>query len=1117
LSDKFTPVPFPQLTRLVLGEIKHQRLFGIPGSLFYFPRSSDPFGMNRYGKRLITPIGVASGPHTQLTLNIVAAWLCGARYVELKTIQTLDELTVSKPCIDMQDEGYNCEWSQELKVEQSFHEYLNAWILIHILHRELAFHGPVGTLFNMSVGYNLDGILQEKVQGFFKRMQDCTIELEAAKDSIRNIYPGIDDIEIPSCISNHVTLSTMHGCPPHEIEKIGRYLLLEKKLHTTIKLNPTLLGPDELRGLLNGKLGFSTQVPDSAFDHDLKYPDALKIIESLISAAGPTGLQCGVKLTNTLETVNHKTIFSQQEKMMYMSGRALHPVSINLAKKLQNDFSGMLDISFSGGVDCFNIADVLACGLKPVTFCSDLLKPGGYGRLWQTLDHLRKRFSALNAGSPDEFIILSSGDNKLRLHEASRVNLTRYSAQVADNPSYHKQGFSDPDIKTKRPLSWFDCIHAPCKDTCPTNQDIPGYMYRTAYRDFLGAFDTIFKTNPFPSVTGMICDHPCQIKCTRINYDEPLHIRDIKRFIAEKSHESAVHHPEKKGKTSPKLKAAIIGAGPAGLSCAWFLNLAGFEVHVFEQKKITGGMVSAAIPSFRLTGQAIERDIQRILNAGIVVHDNFSVNQTNFGKIRKEHNLVFIAAGAQSSILLDIEGILSPGVLDPLAFLFAVKNEKIPVIGHHIVIIGGGNTAMDAARTASRLVGPSGKVTIAYRRTRREMPADKGEIKAVQEEGIEIVELVNPEKVKTRNDRVTGLLCSRNTLVTKEKVKGGKDNRPKPVKVDGSEFEIPCDTIIPAIGQKLYIDFLEEDMVRPQPGSYKTQLDHVYIGGDAMRGASTAINAIADGRKAAIEIVSDFGGQMTGKKPENQAFYPDDKGNQPDKDSKEIGYAELIHKKAIRAFGPHPIELPLDQRKNFNLVMSTFSDTEAREEASRCLYCDELCNICVTVCPNLANFCYPVEPVCYHLQKAVRKQDGSIGLEDDNDFRIDQPYQVLNIRDLCNECGNCVTFCPSSGRPYMDKPGLSLSIASFNRENEGFLISHLPERDILIYKEKEQVKTLYLQNGKYYFETGQVKAVLDEITFRLIEVNFLVPCVKEYHFTFAAEMSIILMGIRSKQ
>ena len=520
LSGKFHPISLPLLVRFTLEEIRNGRFMGIPGSLFFRPEPGDPFRSMRYGHLLETPIGVAAGPHTQLSQNIIAAWLCGARYIELKTIQTLDELEVSKPCIDMRDEGYNCEWSQELRVEESFNEYLNAWIIIHILHREFGFSGTSGTLFNMSIGYNLDGILKDNVQRFLNRMQDCSTELACAKSSIRNIYPAIDDIDIPSRISDHVTLSTMHGCPPEEIEKIGLYLVREKKLHTTVKLNPTLLGAEELREILNVRLGFATEVPEAAFEHDLNYADALGIMGSLRAASAENGLQFGVKLTNTLESVNNKGIFDPSEGMMYMSGRALHPVSISLARKLQNDMQGMVDVSFSAGVDCFNISDVIGCGVKPVTVCSDLLKPGGYGRLHQYIDNLRNDFALRNADSIDAYILAVAGfttgqDTPVR--SAALQNLNNYANRVADDPAYHKRPFTSPSIKTPRDLGWFDCIHAPCADTCPTNQDIPEYMNHTAHGDIPAAFKTIFRTNPFPSVTGMVCDHLCQLKCTRIN------------------------------------------------------------------------------------------------------------------------------------------------------------------------------------------------------------------------------------------------------------------------------------------------------------------------------------------------------------------------------------------------------------------------------------------------------------------------------------------------------------------------------------------------------------------------------------------------------------------------
>ena len=1093
MSDKLTPIPLPKLLALTLSEISNNKFLGISSSLFFIPHPEDPFRLPRYAQLLETPVGVAAGPHTQMSQNIIAAWLCGARYIELKTIQTLDELEVSKPCIDMQDEGYNCEWSQELKIEQSFTEYLNAWIIIHILRKELEFSGPLGTIFNMSIGYNFEGIMKENVQWFLSKMSDCSQELTRAKASVMAIYPGIDQIDIPSCISDNITLSTMHGCPPDEIEKIGMYLINEKKLHTTVKLNPTLLGKEGLTSILNQKLGFETIVPDIAFDHDLKYGQALKIISNLRESSETQNLTFSVKLTNTLESLNTRKVFSDKEPMNYMSGRALHPISIAVANKLQHDFDGKLDISFSAGVDCFNIADVISCGLKPVTICSDLLKPGGYGRLWQYLDNLRSRFSELNAASIDDFILKTSGRKEISVTEAATGNLTQYASRVPADPAYHKNTLNEQSVKTSRPLGFFDCIHAPCVDTCPTNQEIPDYMHFTAEGDLKSAFETIFRTNPFPSVTGMVCDHLCQLKCTRINYDEALQIREIKRFVAENaSQETNKNLSQPNGK-----KAAIIGAGPAGLSCAWFLRQAGFDVDIYEQSCIAGGMVSAAIPAFRLTGGAIEKDIQRILSSGVKLFDDFKIDESNFAAIKSAHDVVFLAAGAQQSAKLAIPGIDASGVLDPLDFLFKVKKGTNPGVGNHVVIIGGGNTAMDAARTAYRLVGEKGKVTIVYRRTIEEMPADKGEIKAVKEEGIEIVELTNPEAVITCEGKVTGLQCSKNILAMK-----GSDGRPAPVKVPGSEFEIPCDTIIPAIGQQLDFNFVDKEMLRTASGSYKTSVEGLYIGGDALRGASTAINAIADGRKAAAEIISDSGLNVISEKLKINNIN---------------NLEDLLKKKATRTRGIVPTESPLTDRKNFDLVTTTFTTGEAMQEASRCLYCDEICNVCVSVCPNLANFSYTLTPVHYQLQKAVLCDDAHIAFEPDEDFIVSQPYQVLNIRDICNECGNCDTFCPTSGSPHRQKPGLCLTPQTLNSEHEGYLLSRLPGRDVMIYKHNESIKTLTLQDNVYIYETDQVKATLHPDDFSLLSAEFLTPCVKECRFNFAAEMRVIMEGARQLQ
>jgi putative selenate reductase len=264
-STAFSTISIEKLFYLIDSEYNSRReIFGIPEELFFNNAMNPGIGMNIFGHRLNTPVGVAAGPHTQLAQNIISAWLCGASYIELKTIQTLDELEISKPCIDMQDEGYNCEWSQELRIPESFEEYLKAWILIHLLQHKFGWdrQHKRGFIFNMSIGYNFEGIQNENMQWFLKSMSDCREAKEKMINDLLSFYPELANITIPDRISDNITLSTMHGCPPDEIEKIGHYLLKEKKLHTLVKLNPTLLGKDELRDILNNKLGFKNTIPD---------------------------------------------------------------------------------------------------------------------------------------------------------------------------------------------------------------------------------------------------------------------------------------------------------------------------------------------------------------------------------------------------------------------------------------------------------------------------------------------------------------------------------------------------------------------------------------------------------------------------------------------------------------------------------------------------------------------------------------------------------------------------------------------------------------------------------------------------------------------------------------
>jgi putative selenate reductase len=743
MSDRFYRIPIERLFKWILAEEKEGRIFGLYKELLFTPKEDDPFRMRRYGKLLETPIGVAAGPQSQLAHNIIASWLCGARFIELKTVQTLDEIEVTKPCIDMEDEGYNCEWSQELKVHDSFDEYLNAWVLIHVLKHKFGWDlDEPGFILNMSVGYDLEGILKPNVQWFFEKMNNCEEELEEKLAALESLYPSIGEIVIPHHISDNITLSTMHGCPPDEIERIGTYLIEERKLHTAVKLNPTLLGPEKLREILNDKLGYEITVPDEAFEHDLKYPDALNIIKSLTDKAEAAGVDFALKLTNTLESNNSTNWLPQKEKMVYTSGRALHPITVNLAAKLQNDFAGSLDLSFSAGVDAFNVVHTLSCNLAPITVCSDLLKPGGYLRLTQYLEEIEKHIKDSDSNNIKGFI-LSKNESNSDLNEAALHNLNNYAGFVLENMAYHKSNFPYDNIKTNRELTAYDCIHSPCIDTCAVEQNVPEYMYHTASGNFDEAYRVILKDNPLPNITGNVCDHLCQAKCTRINYDNPLLIRGIKRFISEKyDGTSDLELKEKNG-----LKAAVIGAGPSGLSCAYFLALEGYEVNVYESNPFAGGMVSGSIPIFRLTDEQIEDDIELIKSVGVSIHFNLKVDKKLFSILQNENDYIYVGIGAQNSKKLGIPGEELDRVFDQLTFLAENRSSGKTKVGRRVAIIGGGLSAVDAARTANRIMDSGGKVTMIYRRTKKEMPVGADEIKALLKEGIELIELAAPVSV----------------------------------------------------------------------------------------------------------------------------------------------------------------------------------------------------------------------------------------------------------------------------------------------------------------------------------------------------------------------------------
>lgn len=412
-TDPAAPLT-PMALSTLMGRIDHEwrtrsKILDLPNARIWRPDDEIDLSFEFLGRRCASPIGPAAGPHSQMAQNIVLAWLGGGRLFELKTVQILDDLEIGRPCIDMETIGYNIEWSQELTVAQSLAEYVKAWMALEILRRWEPLREFVGDpgphVFDMSVGYDLAGIRSDKVSSFIRGMRDATPSIDALRSELTGPFAEFADLDFAPVVSDTLTLSTFHGCPPEEIESITKHLIDDHGLDVIVKLNPTLLGYETVAGIVNDELGY-TDVPvkEAAFADDLQFDRGIELIGELRQYAIDRGRRFGIKLTNTLVVDNHRGFMP--DETMYLSGPPLHVLATTLLDRLTTALPGTFMIpghdgdvmvSFSAGVTKDNLADTLAAGVNPATICSDLLKPGGYGRMAPMLRGLAKDIAAAGA------------------------------------------------------------------------------------------------------------------------------------------------------------------------------------------------------------------------------------------------------------------------------------------------------------------------------------------------------------------------------------------------------------------------------------------------------------------------------------------------------------------------------------------------------------------------------------------------------------------------------------------------------------------------------------------------------------------------------------------------
>ena len=879
MSERMYPIPFKSLMNWIVTEYAREgEIFGVH-TPYYAAGKTLPI----FGERIETPFGPAAGPNSQLAQNIIAAYMAGARFFEVKTVQKMDgaELAacVPRPCILAADEGYNQEWSTELEVPQARDEYIKAWCALKVLSKVYGFGDPDGFVFNMSVGYDLEGIKGEKVNTYIDNMMDAseTKQFKECLEVLTELFPAEKDYiaSISPRVSRSVTVSTLHGCPPQEIERIASYLLTEKHLHTFVKCNPTILGYKTARTILDS-MGYDYIVFDEHhFNEDLQWVDAVPMFERLQALADSKGLEFGLKLSNTFPVDTTRNELPGTE--MYMSGRSLFPLTIEMCNRISRQFNGKMRISFAGGAEFFNCDKLFAAGIWPITVATTILKPGGYNRLHQMVEKAEKLPYKAFCGTDSSAISDMSTASHSDFHHLKPIK------PVASRKSEEK-------------VPWIDCFTAPCKGGCPIHQDIPEYIELCRKGLYGPALKLITEKNALPFITGTICAHRCQNKCSRNFYEESVQIRNTKLVAATKGYGALMADIKVPAKVEGK-KAAIIGGGPTGIAAAYFLGRAGIETTIFEREEKLGGVPRYVIPAFRISDEAIDKDVALMERYGVEVKCGAPAPSVEeLKKLGYTH--ILIATGAWQAGKLDIPG----NVKGVIGWMKEMKTQVKPCLDGHVVVVGAGNTAMDAARVAKRMGAASS--TIVYRRTKKEMPADEHELKLAIDEGVNMVELAAP-------------VAQENGKLKLEKMKLGEPDasgRRAPV-ATGEFFEIPCDLVISAVGEKVDAKLMADngiEMERKGP-AFKTNVENVWCAGDAHRGPATVVEGIADAAAFAEAVI---GEAHTYDIPE--AAYP--------------SKAQAIAKKGI-------------------LKMAK----DACCEGSRCLDCNTVCENCADSCPNRAN------------------------------------------------------------------------------------------------------------------------------------------------------------------
>ncbi len=537
---------------------------------------------------------------------------------------------------------------------------------------------------------------------------------------------------------------------------------------------------------------------------------------------------------------------------------------------------------------------------------------------------------------------------------------------------------------------------APCQAACPAGIDVPSYVALIGHARYREAIDLIRRDNPFPWVCGLVCPHPCESACVKGYQDAPISIRALKGFVAstvEKLENEVVYHAPSRFLG----KVAVIGSGPAGLTAAYFLAKMDYKVTMFEALPVAGGMMAVGIPAYRLPRHVLEKEIRNIENHGVEIRLNTPVGgDVTLKSLREDgYQAIFVASGAHHSNVMRVDGESDYSqVVSATEFLKSQQIGHRERLGKRVVVIGGGNSAFDAARTSLRL--GSSDVHLLYRRTRQEMPALEEEIEQAEEEGVRIHYLTMPTRVVGDGVSVVGIECLKAELGAAD-----RSGRQRPVPVQGSDFTIEADGVIVAIGQSPDMEWLDknEAMELTKWGnpivnrySQQTSIPDVFAGGDAVSGPATVIEAVAMGKRAAHSIDKYIRGLPLPDRPEQAA------------PRMKVETIKLEAKDKVR-IPPAPIPLlPVDERiLGFEQIECEWDEDRARDEARRCLRCD----LCIG-CGECARIC------------RTKVEVDALRFVDAGGDRV-VIADMLRPQDKCIGCGSCANVCPTGAIKIVDE------------------------------------------------------------------------------------------------